>query len=103
MIDIQNIDSETLGKHIKARADCLLVDIRTVDDFIAGHLPNALHVPRDRWDSLDLLKNMLLMCHSNCKLIIYGSIAIDHAFYFAKLLNNYIERNLATRLDNPEM
>lgn len=40
-----------LNHLIQDRADILVLDVRAEEDYRKGHIPGAINVPRDRWDS----------------------------------------------------
>jgi rhodanese-related sulfurtransferase len=41
-----------LDRMLKANEDIIVVDVREAADFAKGHVPGALSLPKDRWDSL---------------------------------------------------
>ena len=42
-----------LDRMIKAGENIIVVDVREAEDFAKGHIPGALSLPEERWDSLD--------------------------------------------------
>ena len=53
--------------HQRDNADIRIVDVRAAEDFAKGHIPNAVNLPKDRWDSLEGLaqgKLNVLVCYS---------------------------------------
>jgi rhodanese-related sulfurtransferase len=42
-----------LDHMLKANENIVLVDVRETEDFARGHIPGAISLPRERWDSLE--------------------------------------------------
>lgn len=42
-----------LDHMLKSNENITVVDVRDADDFAKGHIPGALSLPRERWDSLE--------------------------------------------------
>lgn len=42
-----------LDHMLKSNEHITVVDVRDADDFAKGHIPGALSLPRERWDSLE--------------------------------------------------
>ena len=38
---------------LKSNGHVLVVDVRASEDFAKGHVPGALNLPEDKWDSLE--------------------------------------------------
>jgi rhodanese-related sulfurtransferase len=38
---------------LKSNENIIVVDVREADDFAKGHIPGALCLPQERWDSLE--------------------------------------------------
>ena len=38
---------------LKSNENIIVVDVREAEDFAKGHIPGALSLPQERWDSLD--------------------------------------------------
>ena len=57
-----------LERWIKAGEDNLVVvDVRTAQDFAKGHIPGAINLPREKWDSLQGLsrdKTNVVYCYT---------------------------------------
>ena len=57
-----------LDRWIKAGEDNLVVvDVRTAQDFAKGHIPGAINLPREKWDSLQGLsrdKTNVVYCYT---------------------------------------
>ncbi len=57
-----------LEKWIKAGEDNLVVvDVRAMEDYAKGHIPGAINLPREKWDSLQGLnknKTNVVYCYS---------------------------------------
>jgi rhodanese-related sulfurtransferase len=61
------IGPEELNFMIRRKANINIIDMRTRVDYINGHVPGAINLPRDMWDScLGLSKNILniVYCYS---------------------------------------
>ena len=41
-----------LDHMLKANDNIVVIDVRAVEDFVKGHIPGALSLPEERWDSL---------------------------------------------------
>jgi rhodanese-related sulfurtransferase len=57
-----------LNRAIEERADITVIDVREAEDYKKGHIPGAVNLPRDRWDSrAGLRKEALnvLYCYSH--------------------------------------
>ncbi|MDQ7024144.1 MAG: rhodanese-like domain-containing protein [Anaerolineae bacterium] len=52
-------------------ADYVLIDVREQKEFVAGHLPNAIHLPLSelnlRMDEVDKTKHIVLVCHTGVR------------------------------------
>ena len=60
-----------LNRMIREHADIMIVDVRAEEDYCKGHIPEAVSVPRDRWDSFTLgLKQ-------NLQFIVYCTLVQD--------------------------
>ena len=42
-----------LDRMLKANENIIVVDMREWEDFAKGHIPGALNLPQDKWDSLE--------------------------------------------------
>jgi rhodanese-related sulfurtransferase len=42
-----------LDRLLKSNENIMVVDVREHEDFARGHIPGALNLPQDRWDSLE--------------------------------------------------
>jgi len=53
---------------IKEDEDVNVVDVRAVDDYEEGHVPGAVNLPQEKWETLDGLKRdktNVLYCYSH--------------------------------------
>ena len=56
-----------LDRMIKEGAHINVVDVRYAEDFAKGHIPGAINLPRDKWDSFEGLqreKVNILYCYT---------------------------------------
>ena len=42
-----------LDHMLKAGENIIVVDVRDAEDFAKGHIPGALSLPQERWDTLE--------------------------------------------------
>ncbi|MGC8504827.1 MAG: rhodanese-like domain-containing protein [Acidithiobacillus sp.] len=49
---IREIDCDTLEDWLRSRDDVLVVDVREADEYLEGHLPDAILVPRGNLEAL---------------------------------------------------
>jgi rhodanese-related sulfurtransferase len=70
-----------LKRMMDAGENINIVDVRYPNDYAAGHIPGAVNLPKDRWDTLEGLahdKVNILCCYS-----IVCHLAAEAAFQFA--------------------
>jgi rhodanese-related sulfurtransferase len=56
-----------LNEMIKANENINIIDVRLPDDYTKGHIPNAINLPKDKWDTFEGLsreKNNIIYCYS---------------------------------------
>ena len=56
-----------LERLLKAHENINLIDVRAEEDYRKGHIPGALNLPRDKWDTREGLskeKTNILYCYS---------------------------------------
>lgn len=56
-----------LDHQLEAKAKINVVDVREADDYARGHIPGAINLPKDRWDTLQgLMKDRVnvLYCYT---------------------------------------
>ena len=56
-----------LDRMIKQHQNINVIDVREEEDYRAGHIPGAINLPHEKWDSLDGLskdKPNILYCYS---------------------------------------
>ncbi len=56
-----------LNRLIEQKQDIVLIDVRAEEDFREGHIPGAVNLPQERWDSLQGLskdKQNVVYCYS---------------------------------------
>ena len=87
-----NIQPKELHKLIKNNIDCInIIDVRTYDDYIDGHIPYAIHVP------LNDIENHMVMFEKGKENIIYGTCDYCDCAYRAAIFaseNHYPVRVL---------
>jgi rhodanese-related sulfurtransferase len=68
-----------LDRLIKARDNIVVVDVRAAKDFARGHIPGAINLPEENWDSLELLskdKTNIVYCYNQtCHLAAEAAVA----------------------------
>lgn len=66
--DVRSLDLSTASKLIE-RDDVVLLDVRPVEEFSAGHIPGAVNIPMDSLvdevDSLDADKDVIVYCRGH--------------------------------------
>ncbi len=56
-----------LDRMLKAHENINVIDVRAEEDYRKGHIPGAVNLPRERWDTLEGLskeKANILYCYS---------------------------------------
>jgi rhodanese-related sulfurtransferase len=56
-----------LDRMLKAHENINVIDVRAEEDYRKGHIPGALNLPRERWDTLEGLskeRTNILYCYS---------------------------------------
>jgi rhodanese-related sulfurtransferase len=51
----------------KERTDLIIVDVRAPEAYLKGHIPSAVNLPRERWNTfegLDKAKDHVLYCYT---------------------------------------
>lgn len=71
-------------------ASILIVDVRGADDFAAGHIPGAVHLPRERWmdpPDLEPERTLVLYSHSQvCRMAASAALELaTHGFSVMEL------------------
>jgi len=57
-----------LARNLKEGADLAVIDVRAESDFAAGHIPGAVNLPKERWQTLEGLRKdalNVLYCYSH--------------------------------------
>ena len=57
-----------LDRAIEQNADILVIDVRAAEDYEKGHIPGAISLPQDKWDTYEGLsrdKLNVLYCYSH--------------------------------------
>ena len=67
-----------LNQQLEDHADLIVVDVRDAKDFEKGHIPGAISLPREQWDSAEGLskdKLNVLYCYTHvCHLAAVGAV-----------------------------
>lgn len=80
------IDSAELAERIGAGTAPLILDVRSDDEYAAGHIAGAQHIPYDvlatRLDELDASSGaeIVVYCHSGRRAGIAGDVLRSHGF-----------------------
>ena len=53
----KTVDVETVYKAINNNSDVIILDVRTIEEYDEGHIPNAINIPIDDIDIIDIDKN----------------------------------------------
>src|SRR3954447_2163920 len=56
-----------LDRMLKAHENINVIDVRAEEDYRLGHIPGAINLPKDRWDTMEGLsknKTNILYCYS---------------------------------------
>jgi rhodanese-related sulfurtransferase len=74
-----------LERMMNQQQDIVIVDVRAAEDYQAGHIPGAVNLPKDRWDSFEGLrkdKQNILYCYSIvCHLAATAAVKFAEAGY----------------------
>ena len=66
-----------LNEMMKNKENINVVDVRAAEDFAKGHIPGAVNLPKEKWDSfagLSTEKNNIIYCYSEvCHLAAAGA------------------------------
>lgn len=75
----KHLTVESLSQRASAGESLQVIDVRTLSEFEAGHIPGAIHIPMEtiqsRLEDIDVHKPTVLVCHSGnratiaCRLI----------------------------------
>jgi len=56
-----------LNEMMKSNENINIIDVRKPEDFLKGHIPGAVNIPKDKWDNFESLsydKNNIVYCYS---------------------------------------
>lgn len=80
----KTVNMEEAKKMIETNADVIVLDVRTLEEFNEGHIPNALLYPvqelDQRWNELDKSKTYLIVCRSGNRSQTASDILIKNGF-----------------------
>ena len=92
------------------KGDSLVVDVRQPDEWVAGHVKGAVHIPVDevltRIDELPAEQNLLFICAAGVRSALACEMAAAMGRQPEQLFNieegtaTWIERNLPTSYNN---
>ena len=55
-----------------------IIDVRLSEDFVTGHIPGSINLPKDKWDTLEGFthdRNNIVYCYSGvCHLAVEGCL-----------------------------
>jgi rhodanese-related sulfurtransferase len=57
-----------LERMLKEEEDLAVIDVRAAEDYEEGHIPGAINLPKERWETLEALhkdKTNVLYCYSH--------------------------------------
>jgi len=66
----RSIDAPAFHRQLDAESSAILLDVRTLDEFNAGHIPGAVHIDilqpgfAEKVQQLDLTQPIYVYCHS---------------------------------------
>jgi rhodanese-related sulfurtransferase len=79
---VLTIQPVEVNQFLKRDFNSIIVDVRETEDFIKGHIPGAINLPKGHWDKISGWCNewtMIIYCYSQtCRL------AVQAAFEFAR-------------------
>ena len=68
-----------LDRMLKSDRDLVVVDVRAAEDYAHGHIPGAINLPQEKWDSLEGLRkdrNHVVYCYTQvCHLAAAAALA----------------------------
>lgn len=72
------------AKQMIDNGEVVVLDVRTNEEYAAGHIPNAILIPvqelADRVDELDREETYLIVCRSGNRSVQASEILLDHGF-----------------------
>lgn len=67
-----------LARNLKQEADLVVIDVREAEDYRKGHVPGALNLPHERWNTLEGLRkdalNVLYCYTEQCHLAAMAAV-----------------------------
>jgi len=89
---VESINQHSLLKQIEARADILILDVRTPGEFKEGHIPGAYHIDHreiaSRVQEIEGYRHkpVVVYCYSGMRAGMVESYLIEHGFTQVKHL-----------------
>jgi rhodanese-related sulfurtransferase len=83
-----------LNRALEQSADIIVVDVRAEEDYRRSHIPGAINLPQERWDTYEGLsreKLNVLYCYSHvCHLAATAAVQFaDHGFSVMEMDGGY--------------
>ncbi|MAX79377.1 MAG: rhodanese [Crocinitomicaceae bacterium] len=82
----ENINATAFEKEVASNSDAVLVDVRTREEFEAGHIPGAVNIDissfdfADKISELDKAKQYLVYCRSGARSFNACNIMVNEGF-----------------------
>ncbi len=82
--EYREVSIEEAKRLIVGDPSIVVLDVRTEEEYLSGHLPNALLIPlsefESRVDSLDRNKRILVYCKSGARSVTASNVLTSHGF-----------------------
>lgn len=100
-----------VSQNLKQGTDFVVIDVRAAEDYQKGHIPGAINLPAEKWESLDGLRKDVLnvlycytqQCHLAAKAAVefagkgYSVMEMDGGFEAWKENDLEVESNVLNR------
>lgn len=97
--DIISVDNEEFAGTVSDTATVILIDVRTPEEYAAGHIPGAVNIDvkspdfKDRISSLDKSKTAAVYCRSGVRSMNAAKILAGNGFKVCNLQNGILGWN----------